>query len=488
MTYQTSITFIVYFAIILTIGFVASRRTKNLSDYMLAGRGLSGPVAALGAGASDMSGWLLLGLPGAVYLLGISQIWMPIGLSIGAYLNWQFVAKRLRVYTEVVDDALTIPTYFDNRFQDGSGILRCVTALAIIVFFVFYTSSGFVGGALLFQTTYHISYHIALWVGAAFICAYIGIGGFLAVNWTDFFQGTLMFFVLLTVPILVLHHMGGWQHTINVIGAIDAQDLDALHHISTITIVSLLVWGLGYFGQPHILVRFMATKSPKYIPQARFICMTWMIISLYGAVFTGFFGIAHFHNPNLANSETVFVDFAQELFNPWFAGIIIAAILSAIMSTISALLLASASAVTEDFYHKVLRKNARSRELLWVSRLTVVGIVIAAIVLAHDPNRSILALVAYAWGGLGGTFGPVVLFSLYWSRMTAKGAIAGICVGAIVSIIWNILDHHYGGIFKLYSIFPAFVLNAVSIIIISLVDKPPSTHIMTQFKEMQSRL
>lgn len=467
---------------------MASRRTRNLADFLLGGRSLGGAMAALGAGASDMSGWLLLGLPGAVYTLGLQEIWLPIGLSIGAYLNWQFVAKRLRVYSEIANNSLTIPAYFDNRFRDTSGILRVVTASAVLIFFTFYAAAGFVGGALLFQSALGINYTTALWIAGILLVGYTAIGGFLAVSWTDFFQGSLMFFALLLVPLVTLSDLNGhWDAAITNIQNINPQLTDVFANISFLTICSLLAWGLGYFGQPHILVRFMATKSAKEIPKARFICMTWMILSLYGAVFTGFIGIAYFSTTPLTDPESVFLILAQSLFSPWIAGILLAAVLSAIMSTIAAQLLASSSAVTEDFYHRFLRKKAGAKESILISRLTVIIVALMAIGLAYNPESSILNLVAYAWAGLGAAFGPVMLFSLFWRRMTRNAAVAGIILGGASVIIWKQL-YAWGGLFTLYEIIPGFILASVAIIVVSLLDKKPAPEIEAEFTQVVDAL
>lgn len=489
MHYQPIIiTYAIYFLIISAVGFVASRVTRNLSDYILGGRHLSGPIAALGAGASDMSGWLLLGLPGLIYVAGLGEIWMPVGLAVGAYLNWIFVAKRLRVYTEISNNSLTIPAYFDNRFRDESGILRTVTACVVLLFFLFYASSGFVGCAVLFQTTFHMPYTQALLISATFLVLYTCVGGFLAVSWVDFLQGTLMLFALLLVPIIAVYELGGWQefHTA-LVQFPTFEKITQLFSNSNIHILSLLAWGMGYFGQPHILVRFMAARSMNVLPLARRICMGWMILSLIGAIATGFIGILFFSNAPLADPETVFISLVESLFHPWLIGILLAAVLSAIMSTIAAQLLASSSALTEDIYHKFFRRRAKSRELLLISRLSVLLIAAVAIYLASNPDSSILNLVSYAWAGLGASFGPVILFSLYWRRMTRNGAVAGIVAGAFGVIVWNLLSK-LGGIFTFYEIVPGFILGSLAIVLVSLLDKKPSEVLLHEFDKVSRTL
>lgn len=471
---------IIYLIGMMIIGIYATKKTNDLSDYVLGGRQLTGRVAALSAGASDMSGWLLLGLPGAMYVSGMSEIWLPIGLSIGAYLNWQFIAKPLRVYTEVSNDSLTIPDFFENRFKDHSKILRVVSAVVILGFFTFYTSSSLVGGAILLENSFGMNYKLALWVGAIVILSYTLFGGFLAASWTDFVQGILMFLALIIVPVVAVYELGGWNETVRKVGSIDLSYLDVYSGSTIIGVISLLAWGLGYFGQPHILVRFMGIKSTKEIPQARLIGMVWMILSLFGAVIVGFAGIAYFADSPLQNSETVFIMFSQVLFNPWVAGFLLAAILSAIMSTVDSQLIVASSALANDFYKSLFRKNASKKEEMIVGRIAVLGIAVIAIFLGYDPNSKVLELVSYAWAGFGAAFGPVIILSLFWKRMTRNGALAGIIVGALIVVIWANLT---GGIFDIYEIAPGFLFGLLSIIIVSLIDKVPSAEIQNEFDQ-----
>lgn len=479
----TSIIF--YLLGMLIIGFIAARMTKDLSDYVLGGRRLSAGVTALSAGASDMSGWLMLGLPGSVYLSGMGSIWLPIGLAVGAYLNWQFVAKPLRVYTKVANDSITVPGYLENRFHDTSKILRVVSAIVILVFFTFYTSASLVGGAILLKNSFGMDYILALWIGAAVIVSYTFFGGFLAASWTDFFQGIIMFLALIIIPIVAILELGGWNATVQQIGSIDTSYLNVYSGASLIGIISLLAWGLGYFGQPHIIVRFMGIKSTKEIPKARFIGMAWMILSLFGALFVGFAGIAYFSDAPLANSETVFIMFSQVLFNPWVAGFLLAAILSAIMSTVDSQLLVSSSALAQDFYKSIFRRNASKKEEMIVGRIAVLGIAVIAILLGYNPESKVLELVGYAWAGFGAAFGPVIILSLFWKRMTRNGTLAGIIVGALTVIIWGQLE---GGVFDLYELAPGFVFGVLSIFIVSLLDREPSTKIQTEFNNYLSKM
>ncbi|MCZ4324093.1 sodium/proline symporter PutP [Pseudomonas anguilliseptica] len=481
------VTFVVYIALMVLIGLFAYMRTKNLSDYILGGRSLGSFVTALSAGASDMSGWLLMGLPGAVYLSGLSEGWIAIGLIVGAYLNWLFVAGRLRVQTEHNGNALTLPDYFTHRFEDSSRVLRIFSALVILVFFTIYCASGVVAGARLFESTFGMSYETALWAGAAATIAYTFIGGFLAVSWTDTVQATLMIFALILTPVVVMIATGGADTTFAAIELQDATNFDMLKGATFVGVISLMAWGLGYFGQPHILARFMAADSVKSIPAARRISMTWMILTLAGAVAVGFFGIAYFSaNPDLAgpvteNPERVFIELAKLLFNPWIAGILLSAILAAVMSTLSCQLLVCSSALTEDFYKAFLRKDASQTELVWVGRGMVLLIAIVAIMLAANPENRVLGLVSYAWAGFGAAFGPVVILSLVWKQMTRNGALAGMLVGALTVILWKNFLGHLG----LYEIIPGFIFATLAILVFSKIGSGPSASMIKRFDEAE---
>ncbi|APU29292.1 sodium/proline symporter [Ectopseudomonas alcaliphila JAB1] len=480
------VTFVVYIAAMVLIGLAAYLRTKNLSDYILGGRSLGSFVTALSAGASDMSGWLLMGLPGAVYLSGLSEAWIAVGLIVGAYLNWLFVAGRLRVQTEHNGNALTLPDYFTNRFEDNSRLLRIFSALVILVFFTIYCASGVVAGARLFESTFGMSYETALWAGAAATIAYTFIGGFLAVSWTDTVQATLMIFALILAPVMVMVATGGMDSTFAAIQLQDASNFDMLKGASFIGVISLLAWGLGYFGQPHILARFMAADSVKSIPAARRISMTWMILCLGGAVAVGFFGIAYFAaHPDLAgpvaeNPERVFIELSKLLFNPWIAGVLLSAILAAVMSTLSCQLLVCSSALTEDFYKAFLRQGASQTELVWVGRAMVLLVALIAIWLAANPENRVLGLVSYAWAGFGAAFGPVVILSLLWKGMTRNGALAGMLVGAATVIVWK----NWIGL-GLYEIIPGFILATLAIVIFSRIGNGPSKTMLQRFDEAE---
>ncbi|KAF1067677.1 MAG: Sodium/proline symporter [Pseudomonas citronellolis] len=478
----TLITFVIYIAAMVLIGFAAYRSTNNFSDYILGGRSLGSFVTALSAGASDMSGWLLMGLPGAIFLSGISESWIAIGLICGAYLNWLFVAGRLRVHTEHNGNALTLPDYFSTRFEDDSRVLRVISALVILVFFTIYCASGIVAGARLFESTFGLSYETALWAGALATIAYTFVGGFLAVSWTDTVQASLMIFALILTPIMVLVATGGMDTTFAAIQAQSAANFDLFKGASFVGVISLMGWGLGYFGQPHILARFMAADSVKSIPAARRISMTWMILCLGGAVAVGFFGIAYFAaHPEQAgavseNPERVFIELAKLLFNPWIAGVLLSAILAAVMSTLSCQLLVCSSALTEDFYKSFFRRNAGQRELVWVGRGMVLLVAVIAIALASNPNNRVLGLVSYAWAGFGAAFGPLVLFSVLWKGMTRSGALAGILVGAATVIIWK----QFGWL-GLYEIIPGFIFSSLSIVVFSQFGRAPSAAMLQRF-------
>lgn len=486
-SHPTVITFIFYIVAMVCIGLYAYRKTTDFSDYILGGRSLGSFVTALSAGASDMSGWLLMGLPGAIFLTGLSESWIAIGLIIGAWLNWYLVAGRLRVHTEVQHNALTLPDYFTHRFGDKKKILRISSALIILVFFAIYCASGMVAGARLFESIFGMDYTTALWVSAIATMSYVCIGGFLAISWTDTFQAGLMIFALLLAPIMTFLAIGDISQFNTLVETARPHASQMFTGVSAIAIISSLAWGLGYFGQPHILVRFMAADSVKSIPNARRIGMLWMILCLAGAVAVGYIGIAYFQlHPELAaavnaNPETVFMELTKILFNPWVAGIVLAAILAAVMSTLSCQLLVCSSTLTEDLYKSFLRKNASQNELVWVGRFMVFAISVLAIILAMNPNSKVLGLVAYAWAGFGAAFGPLIILSLFWKRMTLNGALVGMIVGAVTVIVWKNTMGHLG----LYEIVPGFILSFISIIVVSLMGKAPEQDVLQRYDEAE---
>ncbi|OCR04450.1 sodium:proline symporter [Helicobacter pullorum] len=570
-----AVMFIAYSALMLFIGFYFYRQNKSTEDYFLGGRSMGPVVSALSAGASDMSGWLLMGLPGALYVSGFVDSYIAIGLTIGASLNWIFVAKRLRIYTSVVSNSLTIPDYFETRFSDDKHILRVVCAAVILIFFTFYVSSGLVSGAKLFEEVFGIRYDYALTTGTFIIVAYTFLGGYKAVCWTDMIQGLLMILALVVVPIVMFLQLGSFKEVASYIAhsdesskkivqiqndipnilkniksvesqakiqvlieslnetqdrsissakldeklktdlqiqaffnndlstaifsrdfakrlseALEANDfarlenlLAAWQHIpfvvkdrlswfsgvSLVGIISALAWGLGYFGQPHILVRFMSIRSTKDIPAATFIGIAWMAICLIAACFIGMLGVAYVNKFNLSlqDPERIFIVMSQLLFNPWIAGILLSAILAAIMSTASSQLLVSSSTIAEDFYKKIFKQEASEAMVLRLGKVGVLVVALIAFVISTDKNSSVLSIVAYAWAGFGASFGSVMLFSLFWSRMTRIGAIAGMISGAVVVVAWKQLFADTG----VYEIIPGFVVASLAIIIFSLASK-----------------
>lgn len=481
------ISFTAYMLVMIGIGFYFYFKTDDLSDFVLGGRSLGPGVMALSAGASDMSGWLLLGLPGMMYTQGIVGSWIAVGLIIGAYLNWSYVAKPLRVYTHHLTNAITIPDYFSNRFNDKGNSLRIVTAVVILVFYTLYTSSGLVGGAKLFEATFHLDYDTALLIGSFVIVSYTFLGGYNAVSWTDFIQGILMMLALAIVPLVVIYDVGGLSEGLRIIESVDPSNLDILSGASIVSVLSLMAWGLGYFGQPHILVRFMSIRHEDEMNRAKTIGMTWMIISIIGSLAVGFFGLAYVvsHGVDLQDSEKIFITLSQLVFNPWIAGFLLAAILAAIMSTIDSQLLVSSSVLTRDIYHVILRKDATDKELVWVGRFTVIAIAVIAWYISTDENSSVLKLVAYAWAGFGAAFGPLVILSLYNHTITKNGAIAGMVVGAVTVIAYKQLE---GGIFDLYELLPGFVAAWIAILIFSKIGAKNSEDVKVIFDEVQERL
>ena len=491
------ITFGIYLVAVLLIGLAAYFSTRNFDDYILGGRSLGPFVTAMSAGASDMSGWLLMGLPGAVYLSGLSKSWIAIGLIIGAYLNWLLVAGRLRVHTEYNNNALTLPDYFHHRFGAHGQAMKVISAFIILFFFTIYCASGIVAGARLFQSLFTgMSYTSAMWLGAGATIAYTFIGGFLAVSWTDTVQATLMIFALILTPVMVYLGAGGADEVsalIQTAAAANGKEYGSLLHGTTfIGIISTAAWGLGYFGQPHILARFMAAESVKSLVGARRIGMIWMILCLGGAVAVGYFGIAYFgaHPEQAAamqgNHERVFIALSTLLFNPWIAGVILSAILAAVMSTLSCQLLVCSSAITEDFYKGFLRPNAPQKELVWIGRIMVLAVAVIAILIAADPDSKVLQLVEFAWAGFGAAFGPIVILSLFWKRMTANGALAGMIAGAAVVVLWvQVVNPALAnaGMATLYEIIPGFIACGLTAVAVSLVGKAPSEEICQRFEK-----
>lgn len=479
--------FILYLGFMLGIGIYYYKKTSNLSDYVLGGRGLGSWVTAISAQASDMSGWLLMGLPGAAYLTGMESIWIAVGLAVGTFLNWQFVAVRLRKYTEIAGNSLTLSSYFGNRFRDEKNILRIVSSAIIVFYFSIYTASGFVAGGKLFSTVFGLDYTLALTIGVIVIIGYTFLGGFMAVSTTDLIQGIVMFFAVVIVPAIGIYINGGATATLDSIRSLNAEFLNPLTDVNgnalgLLAIISSFAWCFGYFGQPHILVRFMAIKSSSQIKKSKRIAMTWVLISLGAAVIVGMVGSVIIPE-TLVDSEQVFMVMINGLLPSALAGVFLSAVLAAIMSTADSQLLVTASAFSEDLYKPLINKNATQKQLLNVSRIAVLAVSIVAYVIALNPNSSVLAIVANAWAGFGSAFGPVVLFSLFWKKMTKESAVAGMIVGGAVVFIWGNMT---GGIFELYEMVPAFFLSCIVIVITTFLGKEPSKEIQDEFDSVMS--
>lgn len=490
MEFGTLVSLALYFIVMLGIGIYAFKKsTDDVSGFMLGGRSLSPSVAALSAGASDMSGWMLMGLPGAMYLSGMSSLWIAVGLVIGAFLNYLIVAPRLRTYTEVANDSITLPDFFENRFNDKSHMLRVVSSVVIVVFFTLYTSSGIVAGGKLFESSFGLNYDVGLYVTAGVVVAYTFFGGFLAVSLTDFVQGCIMFIALVLVPVVAINEVGGIGEVQASVSNIDPELLNIFSGVSLISIISAMAWGLGYFGQPHIIVRFMAIRNVKEMPTARRIGMSWMIVAIIGAMATGFAGIAYVAKTGmkLDDAETIFILLSQILFNPLIAGFLLAAILAAIMSTISSQLLVTSSSLTEDFYKTFLHKDASDKQQVMVGRISVILVALVAIYLAHDRNSSILTLVSNAWAGFGAAFGPVIIGSLYWKKMTRNGALVGMITGAATVLLWIYLPVTINGQSLssfMYEIVPGFVLCSLVVYIVSTMSPQDDSAILAKHDEM----
>ena len=478
-------TFVLYIGLMMAIGVYYYRRTQNMSDYFLGNRKLGAWVTSMSAEASDMSGWMLMGVPGFAYLAGLNAGWIAVGIALGTWANWQFVAARLRKYTELANNSLTLPEFLENRFEDKSGLLRIIPA----VFFILEerkTKNMANDLSKMSMRLFGIPYQFAIFIGAGSVVFYTLVGGFLAVSRTDFIQGVMMFFAILVVPITAGMHMGGFEATVTAIDNVQHSMLEPFTKadgttLGAIELISLLAWGIGYFGQPHILVRFMAISSSKEIKQATRIAMTWVTISLAAAVAVGMAGRV-FLTETLEGtaSETVFLVMTNQMFPPIVAGLILSAVLAAIMSTASSQLLVAASAFAQDFYRTLLRKDAEQKELVWISRASVLVIASLAIFLGLNPNSFILDMVSYAWAGFGAAFGPSILMALFWRRTTRNGVLAGIVTGGITVLIWK--QFAWLG---LYEIVPGFLFSLAAIYIVSLMDKEPSASIKTTFDAVE---
>ena len=499
------VTFCLYLLGMLAIGGYFYFKTKNLEDYILGGRKLGKWVTSISAQASDMSGWLLMGLPGLAYLSGVSSAgWTAIGLAVGTYLNWKVVAKRLRIYTEQCDNAITLSSYFEKRFNDDKKVLSIISALFILVFFIFYVASSFVSGGKLLNHVFHVPYEKAVLIGAMIIIIYTFLGGFLAVCWTDLIQGILMFIAIVALPvIMVVTHQEAIHFNLDILNSakesIASTGYTSLWSVeglagagatvgaALISVLSAVAWGMGYFGQPHILTRFMAISDPEEISRSRIIAMVWVVISLVGAIFIGMLGRSLTDGQLISDPEHVFMEMVINYTPTFLCGILLSAILAAVMSTADSQLLVTASAISEDFYRGLIRKKASEKELVWVSRLTIILVAVIAYFIAMDPeNESVLALVAYAWAGFGATFGPVVVMSLFYKKTTRMAAICGMLTGGMTTIIWSNLGEIFQNVmlFSLYEIIPGFVIATIVMIIVSAMDVRGQEEMRAKFEKM----
>lgn len=500
------IVLLLYLVAMIMVGFTFYKKNTTNADYILGGRQMNVWVTSMSAQASDMSGWLLMGLPGLAYLLGAGATeaaWTAIGLAIGTYLNWLIVAKPLRKYTQIAGDSITLPDFFHNRFRMKTPALKVFAALFILIFFTVYTSSMFAAGAKLFDYIFSIGYTPALILSVVVVTAYTFLGGFKAVSWTDLFQGFLMFFALIFVSFFMYKDLSGTGYDWS---AIKEFTLKPSASFGVMGMVGAIAWGLGYFGQPHILVRFMGIKSSKEIKPARRIAMVWVIISLAIAVIIGILGnpfVAELAKSGelpaslfgadgmLADREKIFMILVQHMFPSVIAGVFLAAVLAAIMSTADSQLLVSSSSFSSDIYNTVFDKNASEKKLLWVSRLAIVAVALIACILAIDPNSKVFEIVSHAWAGFGAAFGPIILCSLFWKRCNGKGALAGIISGGAVALLWAYLPAAIWGenipaVFSLYEIVPGFIVSLVLIFVVSLCTKAPSEEIVKEFESVKT--
>ncbi len=484
--------FIVYFIVMITVGFFYMNKNKTASDYILGDRKLHHFVSAMSAEASDMSGWLLLGLPGLAYLTGLSSAgWTAIGLAIGTYLNWKLIAKRLRIFTHKAHDSITVPEFFKNRFGDKKAITSVISSLFIIIFFIVYAAAQFAAGGKLFNSIFGVDYTIAMLIGAAIVVIYTFIGGFRAVCLTDTIQACLMFFALIIVPIIVLIMIFEDPTAVSSINP-DMfnlfKDPSTGEFISVFVIVSGLAWGFGYFGQPHILPRFMGIEDPRAIPQARRIAMTWVVISMAAAIFIGLVGQVFFSTP-LADSETVFINMTGNTLGaaPFIAGIVYCGILGAIMSTASSQMLAASSSVSKDLYKQIFRKKASDREVLFISKVAVLLVAAIAFTLALDPNSSVFSIVSFAWAGFGASIGSVILVGLFWKRMNWKGALAGILGGGITTCLWYFIAESIFGN-PVYEMIPGVIVSLICIFIVTQLTSPPPNDVTELYDEYVKEL
>jgi len=485
-----------YLLLMLAIGFYSYRNsTSDSNDFLIGSRKLGAAVTALSAGASDMSGWLLMGVPGAIYFTGLSTVWMAVGLTVGAYFNYLLVAPRLRVYTEIAGNAITLPVFFENRYKTTTPILKITASTFILIFFTLYTSAGMVAGGKLFETAFGLNYEYGLWLTSLVVVAYTFLGGFLAVSLTDFVQGTIMVLALIVVPIVAFYFVGSFDETFLLIEGKGSNYLDLFQGTTGVGIASMVAWGLGYFGQPHILVKFMAIENPKDLKKARRIGISWMILTISGAMFVGLIGIAYLakfdpstmkvFDGDRTQAETIFIYFSRVLFHPFIGGFLLSAILAAVMSTISSQLLVTSSSLTEDIFKSFLVKSATKKQLLFVSRFSVLLVALIALLLALRPHDTILNLVGNAWAGFAATFGPLILSALFNKRSTSQGAFWGMIVGGLTVLAWVYFDHPLK---DWYELIPGFIAAMATNLLVSIFTYSEQSEIEAGFEEMKKRV
>lgn len=507
---------LIYFIAVVIIGFVyAKRANKSTEAYFLGGRSLGPWVTALSAEASDMSGWLLMGIPGVAYFTGASEVlWTVIGLAIGTYLNWLLVARRLRVYSEVAGNAITLPNFFSNRFHDHKNTLMTIAALIIIVFFSIYVGSCFVAVGKLFTTLFGLDYATMMVLGALIVFLYTFVGGYLSVSTTDLVQGTIMICALAIVFVGSVVQAGGVENTVAFLKEIPGflsgtqtaspiLDTNGLQQVvdsipqfgdakdyGLITIVSGLVWGLGYFGMPQVLVRFMSARSADDIKMSRRIATVWCVVSMACALCIGLVGRAVLPGVFLTQSaaESIFIILSQMILPSFICGLVVSGIFAASMSSSSSYLLISGSAVAENIYRGLIRRDATDIQVMIVARITLVVVLLFGIVIALDQDSSIFQVVSYAWAGFGASFGPLMLASLYWKRTTKQGALAGMITGAATVLIWHTFIKPLGGVFGVYELLPAFVLALVALVVVSLVTATPEQSVLDEFDRYEAQL
>ena len=511
---QIMIAMIIYMAAVISIGVIyAKRANKNSEEYFLGGRSLGPWITAMSAEASDMSGWLLMGLPGVAYWCGLADAaWTAIGLAVGTYLNWLIVSKRLRRYSVRANNSITLPEFFSNRFREKNKLIMFISAAFILIFFTVYAASCFVTCGKLFSTLFGASYQAMLLVGAAFVLIYTLLGGFLAESVSDFMQAIVMLVALSVVVILGVVHAGGFSAILENARAIPGffeffglatPSLDAngqqiveagkpvfgaASDYGILTICSMLAWGLGYFGMPQVLLRFMAIRKEEELKRSRRIAMVWVVISLAVAVFIGIIGRQLFPVEHLTKSaaENIFITMSQSYLPPILAGFVMAGILAATISSSDSYLLIAASAFSKNMFQGIFKKNATDKQVMTVSRITLLVLAAIGIVIALDEKSVIFEIVSFAWAGFGATFGPVMIFSLFWKRINKPGAVAGMISGGAMVFIWKLLISRLGGVFAIYELLPAFIFSAIVIVVVSLLTKAPSKEIEEDFEAVRT--